>query len=962
MLNYTLPFGLTLTEVIILSALVVMLIAGIILFSYNYRKQLKVSLLFDHECNTYSKYGFEYYLKRKKDKFDNPTLIVVHIKNLGYLYTHYPKKYTMMVQIADCVLGGLDKRETIGRFEFDKFVVLRNGLNDDEVKGYIIEVKKRFEELEFENYGHYEFDLDFGVYPHPPFEDISLDDELTIRIPEYSQTCQFGHIYYFDNFVTEKFNLNKEIDETKQEALLNHQILPYYQAIFSLEDGLCKGFEVLMRWNGPRGLYNTDYVINEFNKSGFIRNLDKEMMRYACQEFLSIKTQNPGLELHVNISKQFLESKEFEEFVASTIIPMGYTYQDIVFEVNPLEAQIDSNKVRMLSAQGYRFAVDCFGNNSYQLKDIDPTVYDYVKIDRSIVTKVQSDPTQKLMLINLIKILSFLNIKIVCVGIESQESMDVMALGNNKVYVQGNFMMIPSPIAGCGQALSYICRHDYPDVNVAKETIEDGANAKDKDKDNDNPSLIINNTNSSDMDKIRQDMLEMQMRQQEQMQKMYEQMQQKSQNNDNYEIERLKLEIEALKNSKNNQIPTPQQTQTNNDEVERLRKEIERMKEEHREKMHQADLQRMQDEIDRLRNERNQPIYQYQQQPQPTYQQPTSNIDVNELIRRLQESQDERLNNVMEQNRKDKESLEERLEAERKQREELEALIAGMNSKEAEVIPDEETIQKEQEEANKNLNLDVKDLSKDDKDEDDDDDDDDDEKEEKLSKPVMTREEVEAIIKDYQEKYKDDWAQKAQEDLKGGFAQVVNDMKWYQKIKPKNFSEKMRDASDEVKQLYNICKNEFMKYENVNCKVTNSFDQFYVGKKLVGKMNITKTKVRVYIALEPNDYSYTQFPHKDVSIKKAHKKTPFLMKIKSQLSVKRLKPLIADLMSENNTTEMGFYDPQDYANTFKYYKKTGQDENADEKSDDVTETAPKAKSKPVEAKKEDTNPDETKEA
>ena len=130
----------------------------------------------------------------------------------------------------------------------------------------------------------------------------------------------------------------------------------------------------------------------------------------------------------------------------------------------------------------------------------------------------------------------------------------------------------------------------------------------------------------------------------------------------------------------------------------------------------------------------------------------------------------------------------------------------------------------------------------------------------------------------------------------------------------------MKRASDEVKQLYNIAKNELLQYSGITNKTLNSYDCFYNGKKLIAKLSMTKRSVRVYLALDPSQYSERQFPHRDVSSKKVHAKTPYFMMIKSKLSVKRMKMLIDDMMLNEKTKLNEEYSPVDYAAKFKYTK------------------------------------------
>lgn len=216
------------------------------------------------------------------------------------------------------------------------------------------------------------------------------------------------------------------------------------------------------------------------------------------------------------------------------------------------------------------------------------------------------------------------------------------------------------------------------------------------------------------------------------------------------------------------------------------------------------------------------------------------------------------------------------------------------------------------------INLDIEALG----DDDDDDDDDDSDEEEVLEKPTLTLEEVEAIIQSYKDKYFAEWNQKAQEELKDGYYEVINGLRYYRGRVKKNLPERIKDATPELKNLYNIVKNEFLQYNDVKSRITNRFDMILHNNHAIAKINLTKKRVRVYLNLNPKDYSETQFPHRDVSNKKVHVKTPFLMFVRSKLSAKRMRMLVADLMLNYNLRPDTEYQAKDYANAFKFYKRT----------------------------------------
>ncbi|MDE7213657.1 MAG: hypothetical protein K2N42_03655, partial [Anaeroplasmataceae bacterium] len=391
------------------------------------------------------------------------------------------------------------------------------------------------------------------------------------------------------------------------------------------------------------------------------------------------------------------------------------------------------------------------------------------------------------------------------------------------------------------------------------------------------------------------------------------------------EYDALRLEIERLKASQNNSTNTYIQREYRDsryydyeDEISRLRREVSDLRYADRDRgrdhyyvrdSRDREYEMLQKQIDDLKeNQKNQPVF---------------NID--ELVERLTKRQDDSRYRI-EKAEAEAKSLRERLEQERKEREDLESLINELQSKqdeEDEIVPDEAEQVRLQEEADHNLNLDLSTLSKIEvADDDDEDEDEDDEEEfEKLAKPKLSLEELEAIIQSYRDKYNDDWSTYAKDELKDGYYEIIDGLNYYKRTR-RTFLDRIKKASPELRQVYNIVKNEIMKYDSVSNKLTNFYDSFYIGRKLVCKLSLTSTKLKVYLAVDPAKYPERQFPHKDVSDKKAQARTPYYTMVRSQLSVRRVNKVIDDLMEEYKLSENPSYKAVDYANKYKFLKDT----------------------------------------
>ena len=132
--------------------------------------------------------------------------------------------------------------------------------------------------------------------------------------------------------------------------------------------------------------------------------------------------------------------------------------------------------------------------------------------------------------------------------------------------------------------------------------------------------------------------------------------------------------------------------------------------------------------------------------------------------------------------------------------------------------------------------------------------------------------------------------------------QVNPNLPPHEKIIRIPFQTRMAEVDDEIKNRYNELKSEIMSY-GVKSRVSNSGDTFRLHKVTFVKMTIAGKGLKLYMALDPKDYANTTLPIQDAGHKGTYKDIPLVFKVKSDLSMRRAKQLIADVMSKNGLTQ-----------------------------------------------------------
>ena len=973
--------------IVILFALLLILIVAAVAFQQNYLIQVRLSRLMDAESNKHNQEGFVTLLhKRRKKILKNsrqvsPAIIIFSLENLGGIYVGYKQQRLLMRTISDVFTEGLEKPEFVSRIDFSKFGVILTDRNREQVKEYILKCINRLNETSFENYGLYTFDYTAAVYEAVPLENEKREVDLAVHTLKYA-VIKDGNIYYYSQDVLNMVQKLETINSLKETAMENNQIIPYVQPKVDFKTGKVVGGEVLVRWINPDGSiqYYPDEFVPVFESNGYIRTIDMKMFESACQ--ISQNARNTGhadVIISTNFSKLTLNSLRTVEPLLQITSKYGVDPSQIEIEITESEFvstnQAFTTSILRLRQAGFRISMDDFGKEYSSLALLTENRFDTIKVDKFFFENSLSTEKEKNVATNIINLLKSVGCKICLEGIETLTCLDYLATVNRNMILQGYYFSKPIPQPKFEQFLDTIFKFEYPDdSDQPKVEVKEKKEEKDESGDTTNHTTInvTTNTQTAEITALKEQMAAMQHTFEEQLRLEREQAHKRDMDLMNQQIEFIKKTQELQAQNKPEELETKIVDRREDERVRRLQEQLDLLERERDRERRERDSYRdrrdyedLQQQIRDLRNSQNngptyvQPIqpmgYPYPYPPYAPYPypyaapypaQPQQPIDVDALIEKLSKKQKEQVDSAVDEMKAQNQTLQERLEAERREREELEAMLRDIQERQnepEEPIVDEATQEAEQEAANEALVLDVDELPQadvneavEDAEEVEDTEDGDAEdgdaegdgeseeaQEEPVEKPELTLEQIEALVKSYQDRFKDDWMSHAKEELQGGFDELTKGLKFYKlhNAEKRTFVDKVKKLNPEMKQIYNIVKNELMKYNGVTNRLTNSCDVIYKGRNQIAKINFTSSKIRLYLALDPKSEEYEKIPHKDLSDKRAHARTPFYMLLKSALSVKRAKKLITDLMVKNGCEENTSYKPIDYATKYKFFKK-----------------------------------------
>ena len=221
--------------------------------------------------------------------------------------------------------------------------------------------------------------------------------------------------------------LRRAIDEGEIEV--------HYQPKVDLASGVTGGVEALVRWRHPaRGLLPPVEFIPVAERTTLIAPLTRHVMDRALAQARAWDDAGLPLAVAVNVSVRNLLDARFPEQVAELLARHGVPARRLELEIT--ESVLMANPARALEIlgrlheMGVVLSIDDFGVGYSSLDYLKRLPVDVIKIDRSFVMHMATDPADAMIVRSTIDLARNLGLRVVAEGIEDAQALETLrALG-----------------------------------------------------------------------------------------------------------------------------------------------------------------------------------------------------------------------------------------------------------------------------------------------------------------------------------------------------------------------------------------------------------------------------------------------------------------------------------------------------------------------------------------------------
>ncbi len=232
-------------------------------------------------------------------------------------------------------------------------------------------------------------------------------------------------------------------------ALVDEELEVHYQPLMNIESGQIIGAEALLRWNSRElGMLQPGRFIPVAEDTGLIVPIGAWVLRQACRQAAVWRADGRPLTMAVNISPTQFQRGDLLDTVRSALHESGLPPELLELELTEsiLIQDVDKvlEKIAQLKELGVRLAIDDFGTGYSSLSYLKRFAVHKLKIDRSFVHDILSDPDDAAIVRTIIQMARNLKLHTVAEGVEDPLQLQYLYQEGCDI-AQGYFFSRPVP-------------------------------------------------------------------------------------------------------------------------------------------------------------------------------------------------------------------------------------------------------------------------------------------------------------------------------------------------------------------------------------------------------------------------------------------------------------------------------------------------------------------------------------
>jgi len=237
-------------------------------------------------------------------------------------------------------------------------------------------------------------------------------------------------------------------------ALERSELSLVYQPMLDLDAGRIIGVEALLRWHSEEfGEVPPGIFIPLAEEAGLIERIGEFVLYRACEQLLAWQEKGlPGIRMSVNLSALQLLRDELTQRLCEVLAEFNLKPQQLELELTEsvlmANPEMAIHTLDRLHSLGVSIAIDDFGTGYSSLSYLKRLPIDTLKIDRSFVGDITTDPDDEAITKTIITMAHSLDLNVIAEGVETLEQLEYLHEHGCDA-IQGHWLSPPLPPDVC---------------------------------------------------------------------------------------------------------------------------------------------------------------------------------------------------------------------------------------------------------------------------------------------------------------------------------------------------------------------------------------------------------------------------------------------------------------------------------------------------------------------------------
>lgn len=334
------------------------------------------------------------------------------------------------VRLKDC----MRESDTVARGGGDEFVIVVPGISEREEIDLVAKKVLGVIAEPFQVEGH-----ELRITGSMGISQFPKDGEIPEKLLQEADAAMFnskkrgrGCYSLCSPAMTEASRRQQRLEADLVQACSRDEFVLHYQPFVESESGRITGMEALLRWKHPgHGLISPNQFIPYLEEMGMMVEVGRWAMRSACRQNVEWQRQGfPAIRIAVNVSSQQLYQGNIVDMVESVLRETGLDPK--LLELELTESRVLDNSqgtisiMRRLKQIGVSLSLDDFGTGWSSLSYLRSFPLDRIKIDRSFVRDIATEPTARAMVKSILGLGQSLSVDCIAEGVETSQQRDFL--------------------------------------------------------------------------------------------------------------------------------------------------------------------------------------------------------------------------------------------------------------------------------------------------------------------------------------------------------------------------------------------------------------------------------------------------------------------------------------------------------------------------------------------------------